>query len=242
MRTWITCPATCGSSRRGGGDGGDDRRRPGVGRVSVTVPALSGRGVTVAVIDSGIDTRHNALARRVIATQRLHRRRRHATCSATARTWRRSSPGAPAGPPTRASYRGIASGAYLINLRVLGDDGSGDGERRDRGDRLGDRAPQPIQHRGHQPVARRAGAAAVSRRSDVRGGGARGPQGVVVVVAAGNYGRTPDGEVGVRGDHVAGEQPVCADGGGDRHARDAAAVATTRWRRTARRGRRGTTW
>src|SRR6185369_3496070 len=33
------------------------------------VPALSGRGVTVAVIDSGIDTRHRALNRRVIATR-----------------------------------------------------------------------------------------------------------------------------------------------------------------------------
>ena len=30
---------------------------------------LSGKGVSVAVIDSGIDTRHNALRRRVIATK-----------------------------------------------------------------------------------------------------------------------------------------------------------------------------
>ena len=29
------------------------------------LPPLSGRGVTVAVIDSGIDTRHNALKSRV---------------------------------------------------------------------------------------------------------------------------------------------------------------------------------
>jgi subtilisin family serine protease len=45
-----------------------DRRGSGVVRLGV-VPALSGRGVTVAVIDSGIDTRHEALARRVIATR-----------------------------------------------------------------------------------------------------------------------------------------------------------------------------
>jgi subtilisin family serine protease len=32
------------------------------------VPGLTGRGVTVAVIDSGISERHNALRRRVIAT------------------------------------------------------------------------------------------------------------------------------------------------------------------------------
>src|SRR4030095_8464249 len=34
-----------------------------------SVPPLSGRGVTVAVVDSGLDTRHQALARRVIAAQ-----------------------------------------------------------------------------------------------------------------------------------------------------------------------------
>ena len=79
--------------------------------------------------------------------------------------------------PTRASYRGMASGAYLVNLRVLGDDGSGDGEQRDRGDRLGDRAPAPYNIRRHQPVARRAGAAAVPRRSAVRGGRAGGARG-----------------------------------------------------------------
>src|SRR5439155_15377384 len=34
---------------------------------SDAVPALTGKGVTVAVIDSGIDTRHNALNKRVLA-------------------------------------------------------------------------------------------------------------------------------------------------------------------------------
>src|SRR5262249_23672117 len=38
-----------------------------------SVPALSGRGVTVAVIDSGIDTRHEALVGRGVATRDVTR-------------------------------------------------------------------------------------------------------------------------------------------------------------------------
>ena len=38
---------------------------------------------------------------------------------------RRSSPASRDGPRTRRDYRGVASGVRLINLRVLGADGSG---------------------------------------------------------------------------------------------------------------------
>ena len=47
------------------------------------------------------------------------------TATATARTWRRSSRGGAGRTAETATYRGIAYGAYLINLRALGDDGSG---------------------------------------------------------------------------------------------------------------------
>jgi serine protease AprX len=86
--------------------------------------SLTGRGVTVAVIDSGIDTRHHALRNRVIATMDFTGgdgvdRYGHGTHVA----------GIIAGQPghtadTR-SLQGVAAGAHLVNLRVLGDDGSG---------------------------------------------------------------------------------------------------------------------
>src|SRR5712691_6964624 len=85
---------------------------------------LSGKGVAVVVIDSGIDTRHNALRRRVIATKDFTGgdgmdRYGHGTHVAAIIAGLRGQTA-----DTR-EFRGIASGAYLLNLRVLGDDGSG---------------------------------------------------------------------------------------------------------------------
>jgi serine protease AprX len=88
------------------------------------VPALTGNGVTVAVIDSGIDTRHNALKRRVLAEKDYtggdgSDRYGHGTHVAAIIA------GQGGNTPETAAYGGIAPGAYLLNLRVLGDDGSG---------------------------------------------------------------------------------------------------------------------
>jgi serine protease AprX len=88
------------------------------------LPPLSGAGVTVAVIDSGIDPRHAALRNRVIHTEDFTGgdgidRYGHGTHVAALIAGR-------AGRTAETSgYRGIASGARLVNLRVLGDDGSG---------------------------------------------------------------------------------------------------------------------
>ncbi len=88
------------------------------------VPALSGAGVSVAVIDSGIDTKHKALKDRVLATVDF-------TGSDGSDGYGHGThvAGIIAGQRGRSSdarvYQGIAPGAYLINLRVLGDDGSG---------------------------------------------------------------------------------------------------------------------
>jgi serine protease AprX len=88
------------------------------------VPALTGKGVTVAVIDSGIDTRHNALKKRVLASRDFTGgdgmdRYGHGTHVAAIIA------GQGGKTAEAAAYRGIAPGAYLLNLRVLGDDGSG---------------------------------------------------------------------------------------------------------------------
>src|SRR5205085_672049 len=89
---------------------------------SEDLPALTGAGVVVAVIDSGIDTRHKAFGRRVIVSKDFtghddaSDHYGHGTHVA----------GIIAGEGAiTTGYRGIAPGAYLLNLRVLGDDGSG---------------------------------------------------------------------------------------------------------------------
>jgi serine protease AprX len=85
---------------------------------------LSGRGVTVAVVDSGFDPNHDALKGRTLATVDFTGgdgvdRFGHGTHVAAII----------AGQPGRTAdtrmYQGVAPGANLLNLRVLGSDGSG---------------------------------------------------------------------------------------------------------------------
>src|SRR5262245_48810914 len=85
---------------------------------------LNGSGVTVAVIDTGIDTRHQALKKRVIFSKDFTGgegmdRFGHGTHVAGIIA------GAGGKSADTKDYRGIAFGANLVNLRALGDDGSG---------------------------------------------------------------------------------------------------------------------
>jgi serine protease AprX len=91
---------------------------------SETMPSLTGRRVGVAVIDSGMDLRHAALRNRIVVTKDFtggdgSDGYGHGTHVA----------GIIAGAGGRTAetrdYRGVAPGAWLVNLRVLGDDGSG---------------------------------------------------------------------------------------------------------------------
>ena len=156
------------------------------------LPALTGEGISVAVIDSGIDTRHAALRRRVLVTRDFTGgdgvdRFGHGTHVAAIIAGR-----AGRTVDTR-EQRGIAPGAYLLNLRVLGDDGSGSASD------VIDAIDWTIEHRHEynvriinlslgapvmQPYRDDPLCEAVERA--VRAG-------LVVVVAAGNYGRTAEG-------------------------------------------------
>jgi serine protease AprX len=167
---------------------GADQVWAGVG----SLPRLSGRGVTVAVIDSGFDPKHLALKSRTLATVDFTGgdgvdRFGHGTHVAAII----------AGQAGRTAdtrmYQGVASGAYLLNLRVLGNDGSGEASdvieaidwsidhRQQYNIRvinlsLGAPVLQPYRD---DPVCK-----AVERA--VRAG-------IFVVVAAGNHGQTADG-------------------------------------------------
>ena len=170
------------------------------------LPALTGEGISVAVIDSGIDTRHAALRKRVLVTRDFTGgdgmdRFGHGTHVAAIIAGR-----AGRTVETR-DQRGIAPGAYLLNLRVLGDDGSGSASdvieaidwtiehRREYNVRiinlsLGAPVMQPYRD---DPLCE-----AVERA--VRAG-------LVVVVAAGNYGRTAEGQDVMGGIATPGNSP-----------------------------------
>ena len=153
---------------------------------------LSGQGITVAVIDSGIDTGHAAFRNRVLASVDFtggdgQDGYGHGTHVASLIM------GRPGRAAETAGYRGMAYGAYLVNLRALGDDGSGAASD------VIEAIDWAIEHRNRyniriinlslgaavmQPFADDPLCAAVERA--VRAG-------MLVVAAAGNYGLTPDG-------------------------------------------------
>jgi serine protease AprX len=159
---------------------------------SPDVKKQTGKGITVAVIDSGINDTHNALKGRVLATRDFTGgdgadRFGHGTHVAAIIA------GQAGKTFDTAGYGGMAPGAYLLNLRVLGEDGSGNvsdvieaidwtiAHRQDYNVRiinlsLGAPVLQPYRD---DPLCE-----AVERA--VRAG-------LVVVAAAGNYGKTADG-------------------------------------------------
>ena len=170
------------------------------------LPKLTGRGVTVALIDSGVDPKHSALKGHVITSVDFTGgdgvdRFGHGTHVAAIIE------GNPGQTADTSGYRGVAYGASLINLRVLGSDGSGSAADvieaidwaidhahayniRVINLSLGAAVLQPYRD---DPVC-----AAVERA--VRAG-------IVVVAAAGNHGETADGRKIVGGTTSPGNSP-----------------------------------
>jgi serine protease AprX len=156
--------------------------------------AATGRGISVAVIDSGIDTSHNALKNRVIAVQDFtggdgHDHFGHGTHVAAIIAGQ-----AVRGTQDALGYRGVAPGAMLVNLRVLGDDGSGTASS------VIEAIDWAIAHRHElniriinlslgapvlQPYRDDPLCEAVERAVNA---------GITVVAAAGNFGKTADGK------------------------------------------------
>src|SRR5580765_6203085 len=151
----------------------------------------TGRGIAVAVIDSGINTAHNALKGRVLVThdftggdgQDHYGHGTHVAAIIAGRAGKTVE--------TR-DYRGIAPGAYLLNLRVLGDDGSGTASD------VIEAIDWTIEHRREYNVRiinLSLGAPVLQPyRDDPLCEGVE-RAGLVVVAAAGNYGKTADGKM-----------------------------------------------
>ncbi|HEX7139697.1 MAG TPA: S8 family peptidase, partial [Vicinamibacterales bacterium] len=92
------------------------------------VPGVTGQGVVVAVVDSGIDATHPALAKKVIGAVSLvsgDPSTNDAFGHGTHVAGIIAGSGAPAARVTPLYLGGVAPGAQLVNVRVLGADGSG---------------------------------------------------------------------------------------------------------------------
>ena len=168
--------------------------------------SLSGKGVGVAVIDSGIDSTHNALKGHVVVTKDftggngmdLYGHGTHVAGIIAGTT---------GNTPDTADYQGIASDAYLINLRVLGADGSG------KASDVVEAIDWAIDHRTDfnirvinmslggpvlQPYRDDPMCEAVERAVKA---------GIVVVAAAGNFGKAADGRRIIGGITSPGNSP-----------------------------------
>ena len=197
-----------------------DRRRPGVGRAVAGMRGFTGRGIGVAVIDSGVDAPHPAPARPRRRSAGLHGR-------PTRPRRRRLRPRHARRGHHRRDGSGVAPGARIVNLQGARRGRLGADERRDRGDRLGDREPPRVQHPDHQPVARAPGVRVVSRRSAVPGGAARGRRRASWWSRRRATSARRRTAADRRRHHLAGQHAVGADGRRGEHAAHGARGPTT---------------
>ena len=188
-----------------GGDDGVDRRDAGVGRERASGLHRARVSASRSSIPASPPTRRFAGASSPASTSPTRRRGGrdqygHGTHVA----------GIVAGSDD-GGYAGVAPGAHIVSLRVLGADGSGDtSDVINAIDWAVDHRGQ-YAHPGHQPVARARRARVVSRRSAVRGRAACG--------RCGDRGRRRGRELrqaggrhaGRRRHHLAGQQPRGAD-------------------------------
>lgn len=182
---------------------GADQVWAGVGKLQ----PLSGAGIGVAVIDSGMDTRHPALARRVLFTKDfiggdgsdVYGHGTHVGALIAGRAGRTADTEA---------YQGVAPSARLINLRVL--DGRGAGRMSDVIEAI-DWAIDNRRIYNIRVINLSLGAPVVQSYKDdplceaVERAVAAG---IVVVAAAGNHGATKDGSTILGGITSPGNDPA----------------------------------
>ncbi|EOD68023.1 Peptidase S8/S53, subtilisin kexin sedolisin [Amycolatopsis vancoresmycina DSM 44592] len=97
-----------------------DRSVPQIGAPAAWQAGLTGSGVTVAVLDSGIDTANPDLAGVVADAKDFS-----GSATGTADRWGHGTHVASIVTGRDAKYRGVAPGVRLLNGKVLGDNGSG---------------------------------------------------------------------------------------------------------------------
>lgn len=171
------------------------------------LPPISGAGIGVAVIDSGIDTRHPALRNRVVYTKDYlggdgsdaYGHGTHVGALIAGRAGQAAD---------TAAYMGVAPAARLINLRVL--DANGAGRASDVIDAI-DWAIENRQAFNIRIINLSLGAPVVQSYKDdplCEAVERAVSAGLVVVAAAGNYGVTKDGALIYGGITAPGNDPA----------------------------------
>jgi serine protease AprX len=175
-----------------------------------SIPGVNGQGIGVAIVDSGIAP-HSALAKKVVASVSFVSGDASADDDfghGTHVAGIVAGSASPALPVTNLYNGGIAPGAQLINIRVLGSDGSGltsdviaglDWAIAHRADYNIRVINLSLGHSVTEPCATDPLCEAVGRAYTA---------GIVVVAAAGNYGMTPDGHTILGGITSPGNSPV----------------------------------
>ncbi len=175
---------------------------PGVGSVT-------GRGIGVALIDSGISN-HKALAGRILASVDFTQSNGKGEDELGHGTHIAGIVGG-----NGAEFKGVAPGAWLVSLKVLGADGSG------RTSDVISAIDFAIAHKdkfGLRVINLSLGRPVFESYVDdplCQAVERAYRAGLVVVASAGNYGKTQDGRKVMRAITVAGQLAVCADGRGD---------------------------
>ena len=208
--------------------------------------SFDGTGVRVAVIDSGVAV-HDDLSANSGASSRL--RIAEAVDFVNGRRGSYDDYGhgthvagiiAGNGADSDGAYAGLAPGASIVSLKVLDGEGARHDQQRHRRDRI-----RPRQHgiglnvrvinlsigapgSPNRPIPTRSTLAA---RAAVESG-------IVVVAAAGNFGKSPSGEAQYGAITAPGNAPWVLTVGAVKHDGHRHGRATTRWRRSARAGRR----
>ncbi|MDB1087031.1 S8 family serine peptidase [Streptomyces sp. ACA25] len=122
-QTLVTTPGIAGVSLDAVHQASLDGSAGQIGAPDAWEAGFDGTGVTVAVLDTGIDDTHQDLAGQVVAAENFtdspdtHDRQGHGTHVA--------STAAGTGALSGGKYRGVAPGAQLLNAKVLDDEGSG---------------------------------------------------------------------------------------------------------------------
>ena len=176
---------------------------------------FTGRGIGVAVIDTGVDAKHPYLAGRVALSLDF-------TGASVQRSLGRDENGH--GTHVAGIIRDIAPGAHIVDLKAMGADGSGFTSNviAALNWAIDNKAAWNLQivniSLGHGVMESESDdplCQAVQQATDA---------GLLVTVAAGNLGKLPDGRPVARGIHSPGQLAARADGGGGQHEADAGAV------------------
>lgn len=139
-----------------------DKSVPQIGAPTAWKAGYDGTGIKIAVLDTGVDTRHPDLPTGTKVVKAVNFSQSGDATDHFGHGTHVASIAVSTGAKSGGKYKGVAPGAQIISGKVLDDDGFGDDSRHHQGPGVGrragrqDRQPEPRRHRhpGHRPDRR----------------------------------------------------------------------------------------